>query len=84
MKLVRIFSDSDEMAEEIALCWHKKALIAAKDQQVFSVVLSGGSAAPLLYKKLAEPEWKSRICWNSIHIFFTDERCVPPHNKTSK
>lgn len=83
MKSIRIFSDSETMAEEIAHCWCERAMQIANYQGVFSVVLSGGSAATILYGKLAEPEWKNRIPWKFVHIFFADERCVPPDNEES-
>ncbi|SVD38069.1 uncharacterized protein METZ01_LOCUS390923, partial [marine metagenome] len=38
---------------------------------------------PVLYGKLAEPKWRDRIPWKSVHIFFADERCVPPENEES-
>ncbi|MBC8284086.1 MAG: 6-phosphogluconolactonase [Nitrospinae bacterium] len=78
MKTVQIFSDAEAMAKEIAYNWHEQAKRAAESQLVFSVVLSGGSTAPALYGKLAEPEWRDRIPWKSVHIFFADERCVAP------
>lgn len=83
MDPVCVFSDSDTMAGEIARCFEKQTRQAANNQQVFSVVLSGGGTAPVLYKKLAEPEWRNRICWESVHIFFADERCVPPDHEES-
>ena len=78
MKSVGIFPDAKAMAEEIAHGLCEKANRAAENQLVFSVVLSGGSTAPALYGKLAEPQWKNRIPWESVHIFFADERCVAP------
>jgi len=83
MKSVRVFPNSDLMAEEIARCWYEQAKRAAENQLIFSVVLSGGITAPRLYGKLAEPEWRDRIPWKLVHIFFSDERCVPPDNKES-
>jgi 6-phosphogluconolactonase len=83
MKPLRVFSDSESMAQEISRCWHEKATQHAKEKRVFSVVLSGGSAAPTLYSKLAKPEWRNRIPWNLVHIFFADERCVPPDHEES-
>ncbi len=83
MKSIRVFSDSEEMAEEIARCWHEKARQTAKEQLIFSVVLSGGKTASLLYGKLSQPEWRDRIPWETVHIFFADERCVSPKNEES-
>jgi 6-phosphogluconolactonase len=83
MKSMCVFHDIEEMAQEIARCWHEQAKKAANKQRVFSVVLSGGKTAPLIYGKLAEPEWRNRIPWKAVHIFFADERCVAPNNEES-
>ena len=48
-----------------------------KEQEFFSLVLSGGETPKLLYKKLASPKFKDKINWNRIRIFWGDERAVP-------
>lgn len=83
MKSVRVFSDSNEMSEEMARCWCEQSTQFVNNYRVFSVVLSGGSTDPMLYGKLAEPEWRNRIPWKSVHIFFADERCVSPDDEES-
>tara|TARA_B100001123_G_C15086823_1_gene937979 strand:+ start:296 stop:1027 length:732 start_codon:yes stop_codon:yes gene_type:complete len=83
MKSVHIFSDTTAMAEEIAHGLYEQSKRAAEKQHVFSIVLSGGSTATALYGILALPKWRDRIPWKSIHIFFADERCVPPNNTES-
>lgn len=44
----------------------------------FTLVLSGGTTPQHLYRLLASPEWRDEIAWHKAHIFFGDERCVPP------
>ena len=83
MQSVNIFSDSEEMAEEIARRWHRGAKIAAKVKGVFSITLSGGATPLKVYKKVASPLWVNKIPWDAVHIFWTDERCVPPESKES-
>ena len=83
MKSVRVFSNAKEMAKEIARCWCEQAQQAAEDQRAFSVVVSGGSAGPALYGGAAAPEWRNRIPWEWVHIFWADERCVPPEHEES-
>ncbi len=78
-----IFLDPDTMAKEIASQLEKCASQTEKDGRIFTLVLSGGSTDPVLYGKLAEPKWRDRIPWKSVHIFFVDERCVPPENEES-
>lgn len=49
----------------------------------FTVALSGGSTPKHLYSLLASPDYKERIPWNNVHLFWGDERCVPPDHPES-
>ena len=49
----------------------------------FSVALSGGSTPRAVYSLLAEPEFRDRIDWPRVHLFWGDERCVPPNHPDS-
>ena len=44
----------------------------------FSVALSGGTTPRAAYRLLAEEPYRSRIPWEGVHLFWGDERCVPP------
>ena len=80
---MRIFPSPKDMAQEIARHWCEQAQRAAEKKRTFSVVLSGGSQDPVLYGRLTEPKWRGRIPWESVHIFFADERCVSPDGNES-
>lgn len=51
----------------------------------FSMALSGGSTPRVLYQLLADPAapYRERIPWASVHVFFGDERAVPPDDLQS-
>ena len=49
----------------------------------FSVALSGGSTPRALYRLLAEPPFRGAIDWARVHIFWGDERFVPPNHPDS-
>lgn len=49
----------------------------------FSIGLSGGSTPHALYALLAAPEFSRRIDWQNVHVFWGDERCVPPDHPDS-
>ncbi len=49
----------------------------------FSVALAGGSTPKKLYELLASDEYREQIEWPKVHIFFGDERCVPPNDAES-
>ena len=45
--------------------------------------LSGGSTPETVYQLLAAEPYRSQINWNRVHVFWGDERCVPPEHKDS-
>ena len=47
------------------------------------IALSGGSTPRPLYELLATPAYAARIDWPHIHLFWGDERCVPPDDLDS-
>ena len=49
----------------------------------FTVALSGGSTPKALYARLAAPAFASRVDWARVHVFWGDERCVPPDHASS-
>jgi 6-phosphogluconolactonase len=49
----------------------------------FAVALSGGSTPKRLYELLASPAYARRIDWSRVHLFWGDERCVPPDDPAS-
>ncbi|HEY8923002.1 MAG TPA: 6-phosphogluconolactonase [Polyangia bacterium] len=57
------------------------AAVAARGR--FTVALSGGSTPKALYARLAVPACASRIDWTRVHVFWGDERCVPPDDASS-
>ena len=45
----------------------------------FSFAISGGSTPKLLFERLVG----SGLDWTKVHVFWVDERCVPPDNSQS-
>ncbi len=56
---------------------------AVKARGLASLVLSGGSTPYGVYELLGSAECRSRIAWERIHLFWGDERCVPPTSPES-
>ncbi|MEJ2716830.1 MAG: 6-phosphogluconolactonase [Deltaproteobacteria bacterium] len=50
---------------------------------IFTLVLSGGKTPRGLYEILAGPEFQHAMPWSGIHLFWGDERCVPPDHSES-
>lgn len=49
----------------------------------FSVALSGGSTPKGMFELLASDVYRERIDWQNIHMFWGDERSVPPTDAQS-
>jgi len=49
----------------------------------YSVALSGGSTPRAFYRLLAEPPFREAIDWPRVHLFWGDERFVPPDHPDS-
>ncbi|HXF99458.1 MAG TPA: 6-phosphogluconolactonase [Bacteroidota bacterium] len=48
-----------------------------------SLVLSGGSTPEAIYRMLAAEPLRFQIDWSHLHLFWSDERCVPPDHAES-
>ena len=70
---LRIGNDPEETARECA------AHIAGLLRSGGSLAISGGNTPKRMFQLLAA----SDLPWGKIHIFFVDERCVPPDNEAS-
>lgn len=49
----------------------------------FTAVLTGGGSPVAMYRLLASGEFAERIPWHGVHLFWGDERCVPPDHHRS-
>ena len=56
---------------------------ALAKQGAFALGLSGGSTPKTLYALLATDEFRGRFPWDRTHLFFGDERFVPPDHPDS-
>ena len=83
MNFLRKFRDLDHLTEAIVSRFREEAKQAASENQVYSVVLTGGNTAAKIYSLFAEPGFKDEIPWEFVHLFWTDERCVPRESNES-
>ena len=77
---IEIYADAAALAEAAAhrLC----DLTRARDGD-FSLALAGGATPERLYRRLAQEPYLTAINWPRLHIFWSDERCVPPQHPAS-
>jgi 6-phosphogluconolactonase len=78
-----IVPDLEALSREAAQRLADLSREAAESRGRFSVALSGGSTPGTLYRLLAEEPYCSQILWTQVHLFWADERCVPPDDPGS-
>ncbi|MGQ9908411.1 MAG: 6-phosphogluconolactonase [Candidatus Flexifilum sp.] len=80
---VREYLNPMEVARAAADRIAAAAEFAASARGRFTIALSGGQTPIPLFELLASPEYASRIDWEQVHVFWVDERCVPPDDRQS-
>jgi 6-phosphogluconolactonase len=78
-----IFADLEELSIAFAERWIDLALKAITVRGQFHVALTGGSTPKHLYERLASAKFADHLDWRRVHIYFGDERCVPPDHSDS-
>lgn len=79
----QIFADANAVAWAAAEMIVTLAEDALTHQEQFSIGLSGGSTPRALLALLAGDDFAPRLDWSGIHVFWGDERCVPPDHPES-
>lgn len=77
-----VYPDKDSLARAAATLFSESFKRAVNDKGSFSAVLSGGTTPLSLYSLLASG-YPSRLKWEKAHLFWGDERCVPPDSADS-
>ena len=78
-----IYDDVTTLAGAVATRIGTLAAESIEARGVFHISLAGGTTPRRLYETLALPEYGLRIDWSRVHVFFGDERCVPPDDPES-
>lgn len=81
--MIQIYNNTEEIniaAADLFITAAQKA-IAEKDK--FTVVLTGGSSPAGVYKLLASDDYKTKIDWSKVFVFWGDERWVPLNDDLS-
>lgn len=81
--MIREYPDAQTMARAAAELFVRLADDAMKERGCFSVVLSGGGTPSGMYRLLARPPLSREVEWQRVHVFWGDERCVPPDDPRS-
>lgn len=82
MKIITV-ANAEALARTAAEMFMEQARISIQKRRCFTVALAGGNTPRHLYASLSTPEFSSQIDWENVHLFWGDERCVPPSHPES-
>jgi 6-phosphogluconolactonase len=80
---VFVFEDAESVARTAAARIAELARGATGARGLFTIALSGGSTPRRVFELLAREEFRESLDWPSVHVFFGDERMVPPDHAES-
>ena len=78
--MIRIYNDLESLSQAAAELFTIQSRQASLICGRFSVALSGGETPRRLFEILATSPYRERIHWDEVHIFWSDERCVPEND----
>jgi 6-phosphogluconolactonase len=80
---VQVFDDAEAVTRAAADLFARLSREAVEQRGAFSVALSGGTTPRSVYELLASEEYRADVPWPKVHVFFGDERAVPPDHAES-
>jgi len=83
MRQLKIVPTKENLIHQAVELFIEAASIQIERKGVFTVALSGGNTPKPVYAALAEPGNRARVDWGKAHLFWGDERHVPPEDPQS-
>ena len=80
---IQIFASPDDLAIALAAQLMDAVRSAERSGKSVSLALSGGSTPRRLFRLLAAEPYRTELPWPSLHLYWGDERCVPPDHAES-
>jgi 6-phosphogluconolactonase len=80
---VIIFDSPEEVSQAAAARFVELGQGVIAERGRFTVALAGGSTPKRIYELLGSESYREQLDWSKVHIFFGDERCVPPDDAGS-
>ena len=75
---VQVYSNPTEVARGAARLFVDYAWQSIAKYGQFLVALSGGNTPRMMFEILASAEFRGQVDWAKVHVFWSDERAVPP------
>jgi 6-phosphogluconolactonase len=79
---LRIFRDLENLSRHAAELFVQQAARAIQERGQVLVALNGGNTPTRLFQLLAS-DYRDTVVWSRVHVFWGDERCVPPDDPGS-
>jgi len=80
---ILVFDTAEQVAGAAAERFVAYSRVSIREHGTFAVSLAGGSTPRRAYELLGTDAFKSRVDWSGVHLFFGDERMVPPDSLES-
>lgn len=79
---IRVFNDLENLSRAAANLFTAQAAESITKRDRFLVALNGGNTPMRLFRLLAT-DHRDQVDWKRVHVFWGDERCVPPDDAGS-
>jgi len=77
-----IFHDFEKLSRYAAALFIEQSNRSIIERDRFLVALNGGNTPTRLFQLLAT-DYRDQVEWSKVHVFWGDERCVPPDDPES-
>ena len=81
--MIQVHPDLEGVSRAAAALFAESARRAVRARGRFGVALSGGETPRRCYELLSAPLLSEEVPWESVHVFWGDERCVPANDPRS-
>lgn len=77
--IIKTYNTAQETAQAVA----REIFVAGTAQGALHIAISGGSTPRMLFEMMSQEPLRGQICWEHIHLYWVDERCVAPDDPQS-